>query len=345
MDLRYCCYSAIIGDYDLPPNVVEPDRRIGFFLLSDRLTAVPQPWQLVRVENYFCDPKITSGFLKSNPELLFGHHAKVVWVDGNLRDLQIDADRIDQWLASAPIAAPAHPMRSRVAEELAEVLLHRTEDDISATSLMARMRDEGFGDDGGLSETLLLVRDLADHRVRRADGFWWDAILSGARNDQLSFEFAVWAAGLVSARIELSQGKPSAVFSQGPHANGEGRRLAARSFAPDEIERRWCALNLAHLPANYPRPSYWREHWSAGSLQAGSMPRWSQPVRHWKETTAISMSIRSPSIRRRTHDVHGSARFCALHRAPDTRRSRSDSTPDTAPSSCWMRTRCSLSRA
>jgi len=225
------------------------------------------PWTLVKVENYFCDRKITAGFLKSNPEMLFGRNAKVVWVDGNLRDIRIDADRIDGWLASAPIASVRHRLRNRAADELAEVLRLGIADDISSTRLMAEMRDAGFHDDRNLSATMLLVRDLEDHRVRRADGFWWDAIFSGARRDQISFDFAVWSAGLVSAEIEADWREPNSVFTRIQHRNEEGRQRASRSFSPDEIERRWRAFNLPFLPHNYPKPSYFLERWTSTSLQ------------------------------------------------------------------------------
>ena len=263
----YFCYTAIIGDYDLPPNVVDADPRIQFVLLSDSLTAAPSPWQVVKVENYFCDRKITCGFFKSNPEMLFDWNAKVAWVDGNLRDIRIDADRIDCWLSSAPIASLPHHLRKSAADELAEVLRCGLDDDISSTRLIAEMRDAGFSDDCNLSATMLLVRDLGDHRVRRADGFWWEAILSGARRDQISFQFAVWSAGLLVAKIEVDWQQPNAVFRRVQHASEEGRRLPARSVSPAEIERRWRVLNFPSLPNNYPKPSYFREHWTSTSLQ------------------------------------------------------------------------------
>jgi hypothetical protein len=213
MSLPYCCYSVILGNYDQPPNVVDPDPRIKFFLLSDSLTSVPHPWQLVNVENYFRDPKITTGFLKSNPEMMFGRCPNVAWVDGNLRDLKIDADIMDRWLSSAPIASIPHRVRNSAADELIEVLHDNLEDDISSMRLMAEMRDAGFNaDSGGLSATMLLVRNLSDHRVRRADKIWWDAIRSGARRDQISFEFAVWSAGLVSTKIDVDWREPNSLF-------------------------------------------------------------------------------------------------------------------------------------
>src|SRR5262249_43218615 len=141
-------------------------------------------WQLVKVENYFRDRKITSGFFKSNPEMLFELEAKVVWVDANLRDVNIGVNAIDCWLASSPIASIPHRVRDCVSEELAEVLRLGIEDDICASRLMKEMSDAGFNDDCSLSATMLLVRDLGDHRVRRLDRFWWDALRSGARRDQ-----------------------------------------------------------------------------------------------------------------------------------------------------------------
>lgn len=271
MSQAYFCYSALIGDYDLPPNVIEPDPRIQYVLFADQLTAAPAPWTLVKVENYFRDRKITSGFLKSNPEMLFGHDARVVWLDGNARDIRIDRNRIDCWLAAAPVAVFRHRIRSTVADELVEVLRTGIEDDISSARLMAQMRADGFADDRGLSAAMLLIRDLADHRVRRADRQWWEAILSGARRDQISFDFALWSAGLVGASIDVDWRVPNPISTRIPHANDAGRALAPRAFSPEEIERRWRAFDFSTrrgLPANHPKPPYYRERWSVAAIEA-----------------------------------------------------------------------------
>lgn len=267
MTSNYFCYSTIIQDYDIPPNVIDADSRIQFIIFSDSLSTAPMPWKLAKVENYFSDPKITAGFLKSNPEMLFERNAKVVWVDGNLRDIKIDTDQIDNWLCSAPIVSIPHRVRNSAADELAECLRCGIEDDISANRLMAEMRDAGFHDNCNLSATMLLVRDLNDHRVRRADGFWWDAILSGGRRDQISFEFAVWSAGLVSAKIGVNWMEQNLIFTRSQHKNEEGHQLPPRLFSPQEIERRWRTLNFPSLPENYPKPSYFRERWTSTSLQ------------------------------------------------------------------------------
>jgi hypothetical protein len=267
MKPRYCCYTAILGNYDQAPNVVDADPRIEFFLFSDCLTAAPEPWQLVRVDNYFRDPKITSGFLKTNPEMLFEWRPKVIWVDGNLRDLKLNVDAVEHWLAASPMASPAHRLRTSVAEELVEVLDKSLEHDISSTRLAMEMRDAGFADDRGLSATMLLARDLADHRVRQADRLWWNAIRSGARRDQIAFDFSVWAAGLKVAEIDVDWREPNVIFSRRPHADDRTKALALDKFLPDQIEQRWRALNFPALPEGYPKPSYFPEYWTGKSLE------------------------------------------------------------------------------
>ena len=261
MTSNYFCYSALIGNDHLPPNVIDADPRIQFVLFSDTLSAAPKPWKLQKVDNYFCDPTITSGFLKANPEMLFDRDAKVVWVDGNLCDIKLDVGQIENLLSAAPIAAPHHASRDSV------VLQSDLDDDISSIALIAEMTDAGFRHDSSLSDTCMLVRDLGDHRVRRADNLWWQAIISGACRDQISFDYALWSAGLVCASIEADRPEPNS-FSRRPRPDsGSRQQRPSRRLSPNEVERRWSALNFPSLPDNYPKPSYFLERWTSKSLQ------------------------------------------------------------------------------
>lgn len=262
-------YTAILGGYDDLPTIVDIDQKIKFVAYTDTDIACSKPWSTVRIDNIFRDRKITSGFLKSNPELLFERNSIVVWIDANLRDIHIDRQVIRSWLKDSPVAAPPHLIRERIEGEKAIMEYLSVEDKICASRLWHQMRDLGFKDDQGLSATLMVVRDIRDPRVRAADRTWWDCILSGARRDQLSFNYALWSAGVECHRIDIDWRHNNRVFSVVEHKHQEGRTLNRQPFDPESAERiAWRALDLPQLDENCPEPILFHpEWWSSYALE------------------------------------------------------------------------------
>jgi hypothetical protein len=268
-DPKIYVYTAVLDGYDELSTIAHIDPGITYLAFTDTAIACPPPWSIVPIDNIFKDRKVTSGFLKANPELLFEQDAVVVWVDGNLRDLCFDREAILGWLKSGPIAAPPHLIREKIEAEKSVMEFLTLEDRISASRLWHQMRDLGFKDDQGLSATMLLARDLRDSKVRAADRFWWDAILNGARRDQLSFNYALWAAGLTCNPIEVDWRFSNPIFSIGEHKHTRGRTIYRTPFDSESAENiSWRALNLPDLPEGFPAPVLFHpEWWSSYALE------------------------------------------------------------------------------
>ncbi|PWT96179.1 MAG: hypothetical protein C5B53_10260 [Candidatus Melainabacteria bacterium] len=268
-DPKIYVYTAVLGEYDELPSIAHVDPRITYLAFTDTAITCPPPWSIVPVDNIFRDRKVTSGFLKANPELLFEQDSIVIWVDGNLRDLCFDCEAILAWLKDGPVAAPPHLIREKIEAEKTLMEFLSVEDRISASRLWHQMRDLGFKDDQGLSATLLLARDLRDSKVRAADRFWWDAILNGARRDQLSFNYALWAAGLTCNPIDIDWRHTNPVFSVIHHKHTNGRTVDRKPFDAESAENiSWRALSLPDLPNGYPAPALFHpEWWSSHALE------------------------------------------------------------------------------
>jgi hypothetical protein len=262
-------YTALLAGYDELPTIAQADPRIEFVAFTDMEIAPSQPWSIVPVDDIFSDRKISSGFLKTNPELLFEQDSIVVWIDGNLRDLRIDCEAVLSWLSRSPVAAPPHLIREKIEAEKILMEYLSVEDRICANRLWQHICDLGFKDDQGLSATLFLARDLRDPRVRVMDRVWWDSILNGARRDQLSFNYAVWAAGLTCQSIEIDWRYVNPVFSVVEHKHTNGRTVEQKPFDLESTERvAWRGLNKPDLPINYPSLTLFHpEQWSAYAIE------------------------------------------------------------------------------
>ena len=268
-DRKVYVYTALLAGYDELPTIAQVDPRIEFIAFTDTKIAPSEPWSIVPVDDFFSDRKITSGFLKTNPEQLFEQDSIVVWVDGNLREVRIDYEAILSWMSKSPVAAPPHLIREMIEAE--KILMEHlsVEDRISASRLWQHIRDLGFKDDQGLSATLFLVRDLSDPKVRALDRLWWDSILNGARRDQLSFNYAVWAAGLTCHSIEIDWRYVNPIFSLVQHNHTNGRTVERGPFDVESAERiAWRSLNAPDLPVNYPSLALFHpEQWSSYALE------------------------------------------------------------------------------
>jgi predicted O-methyltransferase YrrM len=262
-------YTVIAGPYDEPPTFEFHDPRVECYCFSDYLTSAPEPWTLVPIESYFKDPKLTSGYLKTNPNLLFPPTTIAVWVDANLDQLRIDSDAMRALVKNTPFAMPAHRERADVASEAKVVVELGLDDTARVSRLLRELSEHGYPDDRGLGATMMVVRDLSKPSVHRVDRAWWDGIALLSRRDQLTVNYALWSADVEWHEIAVDYRKPNPLFSRKPHAKPEGRRLTTNPtlgvVAPHSA---WMSFGNTELPADYPLPPIWpRERWDHGTTE------------------------------------------------------------------------------
>ena len=253
-------YTAIVGNYDEPPRIRQAPSDVEFVLVSDQ----PQqqdPWQVVPIDRYWSDDKLTAGFVKTHPEFFIPPDATAVWIDANLDEIQIDPDRVHRSVSEASVATLSHLLRSSVREEAAAVVHSHLDTNVRVRAHVDRLGALGFPDDLGLSATMLVIRDLRDPRVRLFNHWWWDFILSGSRRDQLGFDAASWVTGVSVHRLDMDWREPNEWFHRQEHSRGVGRQIDVEIA---EVSLR--GFNLSGLPELYPIPHYFDEEWSSRDI-------------------------------------------------------------------------------
>ena len=263
-------YTAIIGDYDDLPTFVAYDAAARYVCFSDSVGAeeIPDPWELVQVDSYFADSKVTSGFLKTNAHLLFDSDCVAVWVDANLREIALDSRSCADLLSGRSVAAPPHLERSTVSEEAAVVAEWGLDHPARVTRLKRHLAAVGFPDDRGLTATMLLIRDLRDPRVAVFGNAWWDGVARLSRRDQLTFDLALWQAGLTASTIPVDWRESNDIFTRVGHLPAaDVVRTFASDPTPGSDPQRLLKPSMPFLPAEYPRVEVWHpETWDVPTL-------------------------------------------------------------------------------
>lgn len=231
-------YSALIGETDEVRAPTEFDESATFILFTDGEAKAPHPWITVRVPSYFRDPKVSVGYLKANPHLLFPWDSRVVWVDANLHELRLPAGLVEGLLSNGAVAVMPHPVRGSVLSEAEQVVEQGLDSESRVRRLLLRFADVGFNYSAApLYCGGFIVRDLGDPRVRRFCKYWWRGIVEGSRRDQLTLSYGLWAAGLKPAVVPVDIQRPNLIFTRRPHLASHQRTIPAHSDGP--VEAPW----------------------------------------------------------------------------------------------------------
>jgi hypothetical protein len=265
--VEFVFYTAILNSYDQLPNFVHWDDNVRYICFTNGpLDAGNSKWELVYIPSYFKDPKITSGFFKANSHILFGADVISLWVDGNLRNINVTAASAVKMVAHSPVAALPLRERTKVSEEIDVVVSLGLEHPSSAGRLRQMFRTDGFPDDQPLAATMMLVRDHRSAALRRANGAWWSLISSGIRRDQLTFNFALWRSGITQAYIDVDWRAPNYYFTRIAHGDSRGRVIGDGGGLPAKY-----AGHYFETPAyldEYRRQDvgYFQENWTEDEL-------------------------------------------------------------------------------
>lgn len=206
-------YSAIFAGRDL----VEVPKLDGadFRLITDDvryaktggISVIPMPIE--------ADPRRSARLLKIMPQLFFPDYRRWIWMDGNVRLREwTNGKRLKE--IPGPLTTFKHRDRNCPYEE-AEICSTFSLDKPSVIqSQMEGYRNEGFPPDGGLAETMVVVRDNTPE-IQSFNRRWWAEVCEKSVRDQLSFNYCVWKEGIPVHYMGRCSGTPW--FRIGPHAN------------------------------------------------------------------------------------------------------------------------------
>jgi len=196
-------YSAIAGGYD---RIRTPRGGIAarHVLFTDEASPAPG-WETRRFDMVRADAVRTAKAPKVLAHRYAGDGEWSVWIDGNVeliapaRSLIAEVER-----SGCSIGLFRHPERYCAYAEGAACIKRGKDAAERIAEQLARYEAEGFPRRYGLAECNVIVRRHNDPAVKQAMEIWWEEIEKGSRRDQISFNYALWRAGL--AYHELGNG-------------------------------------------------------------------------------------------------------------------------------------------
>ena len=196
-------YTAVAGGYDKvrPPRKATAQRHVLFTDTADRVSG----WEIRPFDTVLADPTRTAKAPKVLAHRYAGEGDWSIWVDGNVeliapaQTLTAEVER-----AGCSIGLFRHPERYCAFDEAVTCIKRGKDEAETIAAQLARYESEGFPRQFGLAECNVIVRRHNDPIVKLAMEIWWEEIEKGSKRDQLSFNYALWRAGL--AYHELGNG-------------------------------------------------------------------------------------------------------------------------------------------
>jgi len=104
-------------------------------------------------------------------------------------------EAVKRWLKNTDIAVFAHPNRNCVYDEAVVCARQKRAPAKIVEAHMARYRAEGYPRRNGLAACWVLIRRHTK-AMERLNELWWEEWVSGAKRDQLSFNYVCWKLGV-----------------------------------------------------------------------------------------------------------------------------------------------------
>lgn len=205
-------YSAIFAGRDLVEIPKHDD--FDFKLITDDekyschtdVVVIPLP-----IPN---DPRRSARFLKIMPQLFFPVYRRWIWIDGFVR-LRNGTTGDGLRDIEGPLATFAHRDRNCAYQEAEICKDFNLDIPLVIQAQMDGYRQEGFPEEQGLGETMVLVRDNTP-LIQSFNRRWWSEVSKKSMRDQLSFNYCAWKKSVAPVYLGRCSGTPW--FRMGPHA-------------------------------------------------------------------------------------------------------------------------------
>lgn len=186
-------YTALFGRYDA---LQEPAScsRCDFICFTDDDTLRSRHWTIVLVPATM-DPAMMNRHLKLHPHMYLPGYQISIYVDANLKVRRDPAELVDQYLTSRTFAAPRHPIRHCVYEEIDQCIETGKTDAITGKAQADRYRASGYPAQNGLTENRVLIRRHHEPAVKTLMEAWWAELMSGVKRDQVCLQVVCWRLG------------------------------------------------------------------------------------------------------------------------------------------------------
>ncbi len=183
-----------LADWGKLPN-------IDYFCFTDKFDMNGGHVTLLRPDYFELDLKRTSLFYKTNSIHYFDDYDIIIWCDQNVNIVNLTSIYTCLMNQEFTIASFRHPERKCVYSESEKIISSKRDKAEKVISQMTRYEKAGFPKNYGLFETNIMVYKPTN-QMKTLMRSWWGEIVSGAKRDQLSFTYVLWALGVHCFNLE-----------------------------------------------------------------------------------------------------------------------------------------------
>lgn len=238
---RSIVYTCVFDNYDVifAPIVVTPD--VDYILLTDDPTLTVEGWTTLIVKRVMGCSSLTNRYYKIIGPDLLGQYSTSIYVDGNIRILGDLSPLIaDFRQAKYDIGLFLHPSRNTVAEEV-DACIGLGKVSCAHTILLEHqlLREQGFLDQGILTENNVLIRSNFSAPLRNAMTYWWKWVLAHSGRDQISLPYVRQKFQLSERVYPYNARTPNPFFGRYPHRRKGFLKYAYAYLGARSFESRW----------------------------------------------------------------------------------------------------------
>lgn len=193
---RIVCYTCITGGYDqiLEPLVSSPN--IDFICFSDKqIQSKTWKWRQIPDDLKDLDKIRQQRSIKICPHRYLKEYDISIWVDGNIQ-IKDDLNKfIKQYnLEVCPLWIRKHPKRDCIYAEAKECIAQRKAPKEIIEKQIAKYRAVKYPEHNKLVESGIILRKHVAVECQQICNIWLTEVLTESYRDQLSFNYACWAA-------------------------------------------------------------------------------------------------------------------------------------------------------
>jgi len=224
-------YTAITGNYDTlkePPQHASDGIDCVAFLDGNTPRPDHTAWQVRDIDKEESDPCRTAKRYKILPHEFFPQKEYSLWIDGAV-DIQYPfptEQLAELFLKDADLCVFRHYRRGCIYAEAAECSRRNLDDPAIIDRQIQRYREEGYPENAGLVEAIVLLRRHTP-AMQAFNETWWQEIQQGSRRDQISFNYVARKLGLHYNTFPLTIRVNNGLFSKQEHL--KNRQLASDS--------------------------------------------------------------------------------------------------------------------
>jgi|TARA_B110000908_G_C10211277_1_gene430387 hypothetical protein len=213
-------YTCVIGNYDkLYPPICD-NQDIRYVALTDNPKLKAPGWELRLIENQSSkNSSLTNRHCKLFPWKYLPEATNSIYVDGNIRIISTPSRLFDLVKDECDIALFRHPDRNFVLEEIEACARHgKVQNQDIINKEYQALLDDGFIDQGRLTENGVIIRSHKSAKLRAAMEMWWSFVHTYSGRDQISLHHCLAKTAVKPNILPINFRERNPFFNLYPHA-------------------------------------------------------------------------------------------------------------------------------